>query len=89
MKITANDLRVENGAKIASETFGQGNAGDTILNVNNLIISNGGLIRTGTFGAGNGGEVLINNANSVEVNASQTILGSNFKSSLLNAAIKA
>lgn len=93
--IETNELIVEKGAKISSDTFGAGDAGELSLNLNKLKVIDGGLIISGSLveenspslQRGDGGDLTINASESIKISG-EGIVGENIpvKSSLITQA---
>jgi len=94
LNLTTEELIVEQGAAIFSDTLSLGNGGDINLNVDRLIVRDGGEIRSGSLlGAdpldterGAGGTLDLNVTESVEITGTGNINGEDVQSSLLTTA---
>lgn len=88
--INTNELTVEKGAKITSDTFGLGNGGALTVNVNQLNLLNGGVINSGslveenspTVERGNGGTLTISAKEYINISGSTTVGNALVNSSL-------
>ncbi|MEH1852077.1 MAG: filamentous hemagglutinin N-terminal domain-containing protein [Nostoc sp.] len=66
IEITTGSLSVTNGAVIAGDTDGQGNAGNITINARDKVsVTNGATISGNTLGQGNGGDITINAGDTV------------------------
>ncbi len=55
------------GSTLGTQTFGQGNAGETIIQTEQLSVLEGGTVTSGTFTAGNSGQLTIDATQSIDV----------------------
>ena len=60
LEIEGTDPFLSNGSNLSTLTFGEGNAGNTIVNVPRLVIFGGGFLSSFTSGGGNAGRVIVN-----------------------------
>jgi filamentous hemagglutinin family protein len=52
---------------LATQSFGEGNAGDLVINTQQLFVSEGGQVTTRTRGAGNAGNLIVNASEAIEI----------------------
>ncbi|NJO42178.1 MAG: S-layer family protein [Cyanobacteria bacterium CRU_2_1] len=91
LRITAEELIVEDGALISADNFGTGGGSEVTLNVEQLIVQDGGQIGAGSFlernavnnERGPGGTLIINASESVEVSGTGFIGSESVNSALL------
>ncbi|MDY6805356.1 MAG: filamentous hemagglutinin N-terminal domain-containing protein [Cyanobacteriota bacterium] len=62
-------------SNVGTLTFGDGNAGNTVLNVGRLIVENGGLVSSFTSAGGDAGQISINATESILVAGSDAVSG--------------
>jgi filamentous hemagglutinin family protein len=66
VEITTGKLSVTNGAQLAANTFGQGDAGTIKINASgDISVTNGAEIQTLTFGTGNAGTIKIKSSGDI------------------------
>ncbi|MFN6453058.1 MAG: S-layer family protein [Nostoc sp. EfeVER01] len=63
LTVKTNTLLVQDGAKIATDTFGVGKGGNLTIKTNTLLVKNGAQVGAGTFGAGKGGNLTVDAQN--------------------------
>ena len=79
--ITTKDLLLDNTGVILTSTFGEGNAGDIIINAQDIVsLNSDSLVSSGIFLGGNGqaGNIEINSTN-LEVNSNSRVDSSSFE----------
>ena len=76
---------VSNLSLLSSGSFGQGKAGDLLINTDRLILRDGGVIDSSTTGMGNAGNITINASEFVEVSGIVPI--TKFPSSIASSAL--
>ncbi len=72
-------------ARLTTQAFGDGNAGDLMVTTERLILRDGGQITSSTFGSGNAGKVSVDASDSVEVSGSGVSRNKRFNKSGLFA----
>ncbi|MBD1867455.1 S-layer family protein, partial [Cyanobacteria bacterium FACHB-471] len=90
IEITTRSLSLTNGAQLLTTVFGQGNAGDVILNVRDRITLNGSSILSNVSpgATGNGGDIRINTG-SFSLNGAQLITSTLGQGDAGNVTIRA
>ena len=67
VKVTTDSLLLTGGAKIGSNTCGQGDAGGIDITTTNLSLTQGSQVNASTFGQGNAGAVNVNASGAISV----------------------
>lgn len=83
LRVNVSELIVVSGvnpfiptpSNVGTLTFGDGNAGNTVLNVRRAIVENGGLISSFTSAGGDAGKITINASESILVTGSDAVSG--------------
>ena len=89
LEIGGIDPFLFSGSNVSTGTFGEGNAGNTTVNVPRLVIVDGGFISSFTSGSGNAGRIIVNTSemlvsgikeeNAAEVTVEANIFNENFQ----------
>ena len=76
-RLVSAGINVPQETSISTRSFGDGNAGDLIVNTKKFTVANGSTVVAQNFGLGQGGNVQINASESVEVFGRAIFLGFN------------
>ena len=63
--LTTDQLTIEDNAALSADTYGNGNAGNVIVNAQDIDLNNGGRISVSGLGIGNAGNITINAKNAL------------------------